>query len=81
MSELTINDVRSEVRVFVIEMERKLRMNDHKEHWSGSNYPYLHERLSQEIEEMDVAYFVAPPVEIAEEAVDVANFAMMIFDN
>ena len=46
---------RKEVKEFAKLMEEKLQKNDHKEHWSKSNYAYLIQRLHQEVEELDEA--------------------------
>lgn len=75
-------EVRPELQWFAKQMESKLRKNDHKLHWSQINTGYLTARLYQEYQELlEAIRDGKPPVEIAEEAADVANFAMMIADN
>ena len=69
--------IRKEVMCFAREMEKKLRENDHKSHWSGREQEYLFTRLMEEAGELHAAYLDT----IVEEAADVANFAMMIADN
>ena len=73
--------LRPEVAAFAQEMERKLRANDHKEHWSALSRQRLFMRLTQERTELRRACERGDPVEILAEAADVANFAMMIADN
>lgn len=81
---------------FILEMENKLKENDHKPHWRGDSSKELFEKLKGEIKELDSALFVLEArraitgddanykhVGIAEaqrEAADVANYAMMIWD-
>ena len=55
-------------------MEGKLRENDHKGGWENCKESYLTNRLYEEIEE----FFDTKDVN---ELIDVANFAMMIWDN
>lgn len=71
-------DCRAEVQAFAILMERKLRANDHKSHWSGCTLTYLLQRLDDEVAELRAAKYSR--ARRAEECVDVANFAMMIAD-
>jgi len=71
--------LRREVRLFADEMERVLRLNDQKEHWSYLPIEDLLDRLEEEVEELREALESDGEVEI--EAVDIANFAMMIADN
>jgi len=73
--------LRSELQWFAEEMEKVLRQNDHKTHWSKCDIKYLHNRLMDEIHELsDSVACESPPVVIIKEAVDVANFAMMLAD-
>ena len=64
---------------FVVEMERQLRKNDHKGHWSGCSQRWLLNRLKQETAELERALDSGKG--ITAEAADAANFAMMIADN
>jgi hypothetical protein len=79
---------RDDVRWFAVEMETKLRANDHKGHWRNCDFPYLDRRLDEEIKELKSAlsrldHPVTPEQRqrVIAEAADVANFAMMIADN
>jgi len=85
--------VRPEVWQFALLMEKKLKENDHKSHWSKCNQEYLLKRLDEEVEELHKCFFFYSPGDmnffmdghhedkIPGEAVDVANFAMMLWDN
>ncbi len=76
--------VRGVVLAFAALMEKTLRSNDHKGGWGGDSVRWLRGRLHQEVEELDTAIKGLSrgvrPKEVAKEAVDVANFAMMIAD-
>ncbi|KKN48571.1 hypothetical protein LCGC14_0651580 [marine sediment metagenome] len=71
---------RSVVR-FVDVMLEKLDENRHKDHWSDMSHKWLLNRLRQETIELRGAIKRGRATEIAREAADVANFAMMIADN
>lgn len=77
--------IRPEVMKFAEAMERKLRKNDHKGGWNTSEFWYLSTRLEEERRELDRAIIRAVRSNkwkaVIGEAVDVANFAMMIADN
>ncbi len=85
-------DIRPCVLHFAVEMERKLKANDWKEHWSNFSVEYLVERAAEELAELEHAIDALLDAEgtgkglgrlalrVAEEAVDLANFAMMIGD-
>lgn len=74
--------LRPEVRWFAEQMELALRRNDHKGGWQDCDYEYLSDRLRDETLELEGAVFGGGLNEaIINEAVDVANFAMMIADN
>ena len=68
-------------------MEKKLQANDHKTHWSEMTLFQLGCRLEDENRELKEALqdFTwgdqKDTTALRGEAVDVANFAMMIFDN
>lgn len=74
---------RQEVKDFAVLMEQKLRKNDHKSHWSKESFTYLFQRLDEEMRELNQAVASAKTdySRITDEAVDVANFLMMIVDN
>jgi hypothetical protein len=71
--------IRPEVMAFAVLMETKLYMNDHKGGWRNDTPEALLERLYEEVDELKEALLVKS-VRIANEAADVANFAMMIAD-
>jgi NTP pyrophosphatase (non-canonical NTP hydrolase) len=75
--------LRREVGRFALAMERKLRLNDHKGGWTHESIDYLLERLDEEVEELKKALHPMrkdDPQRLLKEAVDVANFCMMIAD-
>lgn len=71
---------RSVIR-FVDVMLEKLGENRYKGHWSDMSQKWLLNRLRQETGELRRAIEGGKATEIAREAADVANFAMMIADN
>ena len=71
---------RPEVVWFADAMERKLRENDHKRHWTGMGMQYLSMRLTQERKELYAAIASGDPTLVLDEAADIANFAMMVAD-
>ena len=85
--------LRPRVRKFAEQMELALRDNDHKGGWKECSNGYLLTRLREEADELEEAIScLAMPAEfytgpyrqafvIEGEAADVANFAMMIWDN
>jgi len=77
-----IADIRPELQHFAARMEKKLRANDHKAHWRGMLIPQMLERLREELRELEEAYALCESKEaVADEAADVANFAMFIADS
>jgi NTP pyrophosphatase (non-canonical NTP hydrolase) len=78
--------VRPEVAAFALRMEAKLRENDGKpgkRGWKLASPWQLLDRLREETVELEQAMY--PPVkrsqtQVADEAADVGNFAMMIAD-
>jgi len=73
--------VRPEVQAFGQAMEQVLAENDSKGGWMDETDQYLLERLKDEVKELEQA--LERPRDhaaIMKEAVDVANFAMMVFD-
>lgn len=76
-------ELRSEVKWFAEQMERVLRKNDHKGGWRESHTTWLFRRLDDETVELRKALGKNRPFskKTIDEAVDVANFAMMIADN
>jgi NTP pyrophosphatase (non-canonical NTP hydrolase) len=71
--------LRPPVAWFANEMERQLQANDHKTGWDHMAARQLLNRLKQETIELERA--IESGKNVAEEAADVANFAMMIADN
>lgn len=71
---------RIEVLQFARDMERKLKANDHKGHWSGMTPSWLLRRLRSETNELAKALKAKDGKHIVDEAADVGNFAMMIAD-
>lgn len=65
---------------FVELMERKLRKNDHKRDWRELPIGGLFRLLLIEIEEFKVAYEFFTTDEARKELVDIANFAMILWD-
>jgi len=74
-------EMREPLNWFVEKMEGKLAANDHKKNWRECSTIDLLHALSWEYDELERAIFEKrTPDEIMAEAVDVANFAMMIGD-
>jgi NTP pyrophosphatase (non-canonical NTP hydrolase) len=73
--------LRKEVKEFAQAMELTLRKHDPKkgkDSWKKDSYGSLFMHLSEEVQEtMEATH----PHEIEKEAIDVANMAMMIWDN
>lgn len=73
---------RPAVNKFADTMERVLRQNDHKSGWEDESLEYLTHGLFEETAELMIVlqkHRVNRAV-IAKEAVDIANFCMMIAD-
>lgn len=72
--------LRQSVRQFAQAMELKLRKNDHKGGWENCSDEYLIANIVSETAELlhDRADGLT---ESGDEAVDIANYAMMYFDN
>lgn len=74
--------VRPPLASFAFAMEKVLQSNDHKGSWEQLRTEYLLMRLDQERDELLLAIHDEMPAEdIRHECCDVANLAMMIFDN
>lgn len=65
---------------FVDQMEIKLRRNEHKTNWRDQPIEALFRLLMLEIEEFRVADEFFSVAEARNELVDVANFALILFD-
>lgn len=72
--------VRPSLAAFVIEMELKLRKNDHKTSWRELPVPALFRLLMIEIDEFKVAHEYLSVAEARKELIDIANFAMIMWD-
>lgn len=72
-------EIRPEVARFALAMEEVLRQNDHKGGWRDCSLDYLVGRLQDEFHELMEAVRGKDP-DIRKEAVDLANFSMMIWD-
>jgi hypothetical protein len=67
---------------FSKQMLKKLKLHNHKDHWSGMSDDQLLDRLMDEVKELEHELVNGgDPKDIAYEAADIANFAMMIADN
>lgn len=82
------DQLRPAVVDFAKEMEKKLKDNDHKVHWSECSFDYLISRLKQETNELieAIVEFKRNPSKKTRQAVigeasDCGNFSMMIADN
>lgn len=75
-----VERVRESVRWFAEQMERKLKLNDHKLGWKSCRMEYLTKRLGDECGELRRAVVKNEDARVIDEAADVANFAMMIAD-
>ena len=73
-------DIRPAVRAFAEAMELKLRKNDHKTGWRQLPIEALLRLFKLEVQEFEVADEFFTIVEARRESVDMANFAMMIWD-
>lgn len=71
--------LRPEVLAFARLMEQQLRAIDHKPGWQNDTPKALMQRLDEEVQELDEA-LIHSREQIAKEAADVANFALMIAD-
>ena len=72
---------RESVKQFADAMEKVLARNDHKDGWEKCTNLYLIQRMIEEASEVLQRLDAGELGDMAEEAIDVANFAMMIYDN
>lgn len=71
---------RKEVIEFANAMEMKLKQNDWKEHWKYDSLKRLMRKLKAEVTELEDALVLG--IDNPElECIDIANYAMMIYDN
>ena len=82
--------LRGSVQRFAEAMELVLRDNDHKTGWQELCNDHLVERMEDELNELHVELFhiadyrepnIPDIARAVHEAIDLANFAMMFFDN
>ena len=73
-----ISDV---VNSFAERMQSKLDKNIDKRGWEHCSDAYLLDRVLEEFHELKQAVVTGNVEEIKNEAADLANFAMMVFDN
>ena len=76
-----MSKIRIEVASFSVLMEKVLKENDHKDHFSRFSIGWLLSRLKDEVKELEEAFDNCDACSVRKEAVDVANFAMMISSN
>lgn len=72
--------LRPSLRAFAVEMEWKLRKNDHKKGWRDLPIEALQRLFQLEYEEFKVAMDYFGPGAARKESIDCANFMMMIWD-
>lgn len=78
---MKITECRKEVQEFAIAMEKKLREHDDRPGWKGDSFECLFSRMLEEAGEVLTDRAAITGNDPGGEAVDVANFAMMIWDN
>jgi hypothetical protein len=71
---------RAALRLFVDQMEMKLRKNDHKTGWRLKPIEALYKLLKLEMHEFEVAFEHFPVNEARPELIDIANFALIVWD-
>lgn len=81
----TAHDIRTprpEIEWFAEEMEQRLRTNDHKNGWTTCYDKFLLRRLRSKIRGLGLAVRAkhVHAAAVIKEAVDVANYAMMVAD-
>lgn len=72
--------LRAPLQLFAAAMERKLLANDHKQSWRELPVEALLRLLLIEIDEYKVAHEFLTVAEARKELVDVANFALILWD-
>lgn len=75
--------MRQEVKKFAEMMEETLARHDYKPGWKDCTFLELFFSLKREVNELWETYQGPPPFNVSEmigEAIDVANFSMMIVD-
>jgi NTP pyrophosphatase (non-canonical NTP hydrolase) len=81
---MSATEVRPQLQAFAEAMERKLRLKDGRKQWQDykaeGNFAWFLCRLQRESVELLNAIASGDMRDIRDEAVDVANFCMMIYD-
>lgn len=73
-------DKREALAKFANAMELKLRKNDHKTSWRELPIEALYRQMKLEIQELEVAMDFLTALEARDECVDIANFALILWD-
>jgi NTP pyrophosphatase (non-canonical NTP hydrolase) len=78
-------EARESINTFAVAMETKLRIKDDDLGTNGwlhdeTSIEFLVDRLKEEVEELLEVFNDCKPNSMKEECIDVANFAMMIYD-
>ncbi len=79
LTENAWGDIRPVVQHCAWALDEKLRKNDHKTSFKNDSYVTLVAKLSEELRELRASIFYDEGGDIDDEAVDVANFALMIW--
>lgn len=74
----TVVTLRPSVQKFAEEMERKLKLNDHKGGWMGMTVNQILNELAEERIELGKAIVTGDKANILEECADNANYLMML---
>jgi hypothetical protein len=74
---------RKAVRLFAYDMEKQLKVNDHRNGWKEEHCEYLSEQLGRNHTALikELAKNLSDPFEITIRCANIANYAMMIADN
>ena len=77
-----LNYLRPEVLAFALIMEKELRKHDDRPGWKDDTAHSLIRRIMEETEQLytSVNFCIDTPEQIASNAADVANMAMMVAD-
>ena len=78
--EMDWQDVRKPLMDFAIEMDKKLRKNDHKTGWRELPIEAIKKLLYIELQELEVALEFLSVAEARKECVDAGNFVMILYD-
>lgn len=79
--DIVADELRIEVLLFALAMELKLRKNDHKGGWKDMSPSYSWRRMREEVDELDAALIDHNLPHAMSEAVDSANFGLILMDN